>query len=66
MIDPGEDFSAEEKPVLKVDDFKKIYQSLSTSVVDHILKGQELESNTQTQIFTKILGRIAYYITDEP
>ncbi len=25
MIDPGEEFPSEEKPVLKVDDFKKIF-----------------------------------------
>lgn len=26
LIDPGEDFPVEEKPVLKIDDFKTIFQ----------------------------------------
>lgn len=30
MIDPGEDFPVEEKPVLKVEDFKTIYSIVSS------------------------------------
>lgn len=33
MIDPGEDFPAAEKPVLKVDEFKKIFKLVSKNII---------------------------------
>jgi hypothetical protein len=44
MIDPGEEFSNEEKPVLKIDDFKEIFNSISGETVDAILHGREVEN----------------------
>lgn len=34
MIDPGEDYSSDEKPVLKVDHFSQIYQLVSSEIVE--------------------------------
>lgn len=33
MIDPGEDFPPEEKPILKVDEFKQIFRLVNQSIV---------------------------------
>lgn len=38
MIDPGEDFPVEEKPVLKIDDFKEIFNAIGGNVVQELLK----------------------------
>ena len=37
MIDPGEDFDADTKPVLKVDDFAEVFNRISKSTVEQIL-----------------------------
>lgn len=65
MIDPGEDFSAEEKPVLKIDDFKDIYKSVTGEIADSLILKNEVEINVQLELFTKVLRLLAYYIMDE-
>jgi hypothetical protein len=37
MIDPGENFSSEEKPVLKISEFKEIFDLVGTSISEKIL-----------------------------
>lgn len=36
MIDPGEEFSAEEKPVLKIENFLKIFSLVSGEISDSL------------------------------
>ncbi len=38
MIDPGEDFPAEEKPILRVDEFKFVFSSVNESIIELFLK----------------------------
>ena len=36
MVDPGEDYSPAEKPVIKVDDFKWIFTNLNQEVIERL------------------------------
>jgi hypothetical protein len=65
MIDPGEDFSSNEKPVLKIDEFKEIFEHVGAEITESILYNKELEEGIELQLFTKVLRLIAYYIIDE-
>ena len=38
MIDPGEEFPVEEKPILKIADFKHVFEEVSPSIVDTLAK----------------------------
>jgi len=57
LVDPGEDFPVEEKPVLRIDDFKSIFNLVRA--------GTESYSN-ETLLFLSVLRVTAYYILDEP
>ena len=59
MIDPGEDFPVEEKPVLKVEHFKTIYSIVSS---DETLP-KHFTNKVLLQM--RILRLVAYYILDE-
>lgn len=59
MIDPGEDFPVEEKPVLKIDDFKTIYRTVST-------QSDMKEYSNKVLLQMRILRQVAYFIIDEP
>lgn len=65
MIDPGEDYAAEDKPVLKIDDFKTIYKYVKGGIADSLLEDNDLEVTIQMELFTKVLRLLAYYIMDE-
>jgi len=58
LVDPGEDFPVEEKPVLRIDDFKSIFKLVRTGTGDAY--------TNETLLFLSILRDIAYYILDEP
>lgn len=67
MRDPGEDFPEEFKPVLKVDEFKDIFNRVCAETC-----GQMLATNFSGQnsfaldIAIKILKQTSYYLLDEP
>ncbi len=65
MIDPGEDFPADEKPILKVDEFKEIFQSVNQRIIQQYLKGEDLEYSLEVLTFLKVLKQLAYFIVDE-
>ncbi len=57
MVDPGEDYPADEKPVLKIDDFKCLFKLTNQAHID--------DYNNKTLLFLAVLRVIAYYIIDE-
>ena len=65
MIDPGEDFPADEKPVLKVDEFKEIFWLVNKPTIEGYLSGQSLEYSLDVLTFLKSLKQTAYYIVEE-
>ena len=34
MIDPGEEFGSDEKPVLKIDEFKQVFNMVSEEIIN--------------------------------
>lgn len=67
MSDPGEDFPAEFKPVLKVDEFKHIFKQVCAGTCEALLKGNfKADVNlSSVDIAIKILKQTAYYLLDE-
>lgn len=68
MVDPGEEFTADMKPVLRIDDFKEIFTRVSKStaqaLIDTNFNGDH--DGVQIDILEKLLSQISYYILDEP
>lgn len=60
MIDPGEGYPADEKPVLKIDDFKQIFQISKFDVLT-----AESEYTLDMLLFLRILKNTAYFIIDD-
>ena len=60
MIDPGEEFPADEKPVIKIDDFKTVFNLAQIEVF-----ASESEYTNDMLLFLRILKNTAYYIIDE-
>jgi hypothetical protein len=61
MVDPGEDYPAEEKPVLKVQDFKQILQ-----IVEIPSLSADADYSFDVRIFLRVLREISYYVLDSP
>jgi hypothetical protein len=61
MVDPGEDYPVEEKPVLKIEDFTQILNIVQISSVPH-----DIDYSLQVQIFLRVFRQIAYYVLDDP
>lgn len=67
MVDPGEDFPADEKPVFKVDDFKSLFHIVNQESVQNALRQHGPATYTNEMLlFLRVLRCIAYYIIDEP
>ena len=67
MVDPGEDFEADLKPVLRVDDFAEVFNRVCKSTVEQLL-ATEFGGNVDGQaveILEKLLAQISYFICDE-
>jgi hypothetical protein len=60
MIDPGEDYPADEKPMLKIDDFKQIFQIAKFDVLT-----AESDYTLDMLLFLRILKNTAYFIIDD-
>jgi hypothetical protein len=60
MIDPGEEYPADEKPMLKIDDFKQIFQIAKFDVLT-----AESEYTLDMLLFLRILKNTAYFIIDD-
>jgi hypothetical protein len=60
MIDPGEDYPPEEKPLLKIDDFKQIFKMAKINTLT-----AENEYSLDTLLFLRVLRNTAYFIMDE-
>jgi hypothetical protein len=54
MIDPGEDYPSDEKPMLKIDDFKQIFQIAKFDVLT-----AESEYTLDMLLFLRILKNTA-------
>ena len=65
LIDPGEDYPADEKPVLIVDEFKHIFSLVSSGKMNTLLKNLDSTYNNEVFAFLKILKQTAYFIIDE-
>ena len=63
LVNPGEDFGSE--PLLKVDDFKQIFEILSKDKALALLEKKEV-SKTDIKLMCCIFNQAAYYILDEP
>ena len=67
MSDPGEDFPSEFKPVLKVDEFKEIFNRVASATCNQLIKSNFLIAYTASiDILVKTLKQTAYYVLDEP
>lgn len=68
MVDPGEDFDADTKPVLRVDDFAEVFNRTSRSTAEALLAtnfaGEEI-STEAIEILEKLLTQTSYFICDE-
>jgi hypothetical protein len=60
MIDPGEDYPADEKPLLRIDDFKQIFKIVRIEILT-----SENEYSLETILFLRVLRNTAYFIMDE-
>ena len=60
MIDPGEDYPSEEKPLLKIDDFKQIFKMAKS---ENLFTDNEYTHDTL--LFLKVLRNTGYFIMDE-
>jgi len=40
MVDPGEEFPESEKPLLRIAEFKQIFDLCSVSMIDNYLEGK--------------------------
>lgn len=66
MIDPGEDFPPEEKPVLKIEDFKTIFRIVNEDFPKKIFGSAEVVAySNEALCFLSVLRATAYYIIDE-
>jgi hypothetical protein len=60
MIDPGEDYPPEEKPLLKIDDFKQVFKIVRIDILE-----SENEYSLEALLFLRVLRNTAYFIMDE-
>mmetsp|Transcript_3655 Transcript_3655/g.2728 ORF Transcript_3655/g.2728 Transcript_3655/m.2728 type:complete len:113 (+) Transcript_3655:715-1053(+) len=66
MVDPGEAFAEEEKPVLKIDEFKLLLEILSKDIIQKLLTAEGVHpENDQVQVFVKAIKLLAYYLIDD-
>lgn len=65
LIDPGEEFPVEEKPVIKIDAFKTIFHIVSEHS-QTVINTTGLTFINEIHLFLRVLRQIAYYIMDEP
>jgi len=59
MVDPGEDFEANMKPVLRVDDFSEVFNRTSRTTAETLLTTNFTTSNVSTEsidILEKLLA----------
>ncbi len=61
MVDPGEDYPEEEKPVLKIEDFKRILEIVELSSIS-----EDADYTFDVRIFLRVLREISYYVLDSP
>ena len=67
MVNPGEEFGLGEETLLKVDDFKKIFQILSKEKATELLnKNYQSISQTDVKLMSTLFNTTAYYILDDP
>ena len=68
VVDPGEDFPAECKPVLKIDEFKAIFSQVSLATAEKLLETNFVGNDhdmRRVEILIKLLSHIGYYILEE-
>ena len=67
MSDPGDDFPVDFKPVLKVDQFKSIFNRTSTKTCMKLIQNNfNVDYDASVGIVMKTLKQTAYYVLDEP
>ena len=68
VVDPGEDFPAECKPVLKIDEFKAVFSQVSLATATKLLETNFVGNDhdmRRVEILIKLLSHIGYYILEE-
>lgn len=67
MSDPGNDFPVDFKPVLKVDQFKSIFNRTSAKTCKMLIENNfNVQYDASVGIVMKTLKQTAYYVLDEP
>ena len=67
MVNPGEEFGFSDEALLKVDDFKTIFEILSKEKAQELLnKNYDQVSQTDVRLMSSLFSQTAYYILDEP
>ena len=68
MVDPGEDFPVDMKPVLKIDEFREIFTKVSKVTAESLISSNfSGEHNSMAiDILEKMLSQISRFISDEP
>lgn len=67
MVDPGEQYASDQKPVLRVDDFKQIYLETVAFCAEEATNsnfGKQVSAERLQQLVL-MLDSIGYYILDE-
>jgi hypothetical protein len=67
LVDPGDQYSADQKPVIRVDDFKKIYLETVANTAELATKSNFGQANSidDLQKLVLMLESIGYFILDE-
>ena len=71
MVDPGEEFPVDMKPVLKTDEFKDIFNKVSKPVAERLIStnfaliADDVQIK-EIEILVRLLSQISYFILDEP
>ena len=68
MVDPGEDFPADMKPVLRIDEFVEIFDKVGKPTAANLIATNFAGDSINTmavEILGKLLSQISYYILDE-
>ena len=65
MVDPGEEYPEEAKPILKTDQFIEIYSNLADQTAKNLLQSQFADQDEfKTDLLVVILQEFGNYIID--
>jgi hypothetical protein len=67
LVDPGEEYPMELKPVLKIDEFQQVFQLISKDACKELIETNFASKTIESQeilVLNKLLHNTAYYIIE--